>query len=245
MTDFQRALLDQILTSDARVAAHRQRRRLWTSLGAGITATVAAVVAVLSLGGSPATADVIVTVRDGTIRVTLTDLQASPREVASALADAGLDASVEARPVGPSNVGAFADVGFTGPVPVTIGHQDVRGNTFRTFTLPEGWKGHLAVGLGRPAQPGEIWALASDAFAPGEALHCSGVRGRSLAESTEPLTGIAVRAVTPTNPTPVPVADLSPAERDLLIVSAEAFSLDDVVVHLGAAGTAVPEEPAC
>jgi hypothetical protein len=46
--------------------------------------------------------------------------------------------------------------------------------------IPRDFTGQATIYVGRPAQPGETYDSANSAFAPGEALHCSGLLGTQV-----------------------------------------------------------------
>ena len=60
--------------------------------------------------------------------------------------------------------------------------------------IPTNFVGQLTIEIGRPAKVGETYEIATDAFAPGEVLHCSGVRGKTV---TEALPLLAAHGVNP------------------------------------------------
>jgi hypothetical protein len=242
---FQRELLERILASEPRIRRRRRNRRILAAAAAVVVASSVAAAGLIATDSEPVEADVVVSVHDGLVQVSLTDLtHMSPGAVASGLAKAGLRAQVEGRPVGPSNVGRFVDIATVGKG-IAIGHLDVEGSAFRTFTLPRGWTGELEIGVGVRARPGETYAVSSEAFADDEPLDCSDLLGRALSDATRELSGIAVRVATDAAPTPVALADADPTLSSWKIDSAEAFGPHDVLVHLVEPTTEVAPEQSC
>lgn len=240
---FQRALLEQLLTSEARVAERRRgRRRRWTAGVGAAVAAVAAVVGSLALTGSPAAADVRVTFEGPFVRVTLTDLDTKPREIVSALADAGFEASVRLDPVGPSNVGRFTSVVMSSGLDLDQGSRLVPDDGVSAFVFLRGTSGALEIGLGRAAEPGEVWVIPSDATAEGEVLHCVDVVGRRIRDVRRELRGIDVRAA---DPGAAPAAVVDAATDDRVISSVEATGSDAVILRVQPPGTPVDRRPPC
>ena len=169
------------LRGDLVAGARRQRgrRRRRSMLGGSMVVAASVVVTALMLGrADPAAADLDIRERGGRLEILLADAESRPGAVEEALRDAGIDASVDAVPVGPSNVGRF--VGFTTDLPADIQPLDSNGIAFPGFSIPVGFRGHLQLLLGRPAAGGEDYAAPSDAFAPGEPLSCD-LEGESVA----------------------------------------------------------------
>lgn len=155
-------------------ARHPRRLRRLT-----IAATVAAAVLIaLSFGiaqmmrPNPAQAAVQFSQDDGYIVAMVTDPFAAEQQLNAAFAAHHLDIDLKLVPVSPSIVGSVVflegadiqsifDKRYDGP----MGEQPVG------LRIPTDFKGHASIVLGRPAKPGETYASAGDAFAPGEALH--------------------------------------------------------------------------
>jgi hypothetical protein len=49
--------------------------------------------------------------------------------------------------------------------------------------IPTDFEGMFTIEIGRSAESGEPYDLATEAFAPGEVLHCSAVRGKTVREA--------------------------------------------------------------
>jgi len=225
-------------------AARRLPRRPRTRI-VGVAAAVAAVVAVaLATLISPQTAlaDVRVTHENGRIEVLLTDLESDSDEVEDALRAEGLDVEVEGVPTGPSNRGRFVSATASDPEVLEIDNQDNPGSAFLGFSVPEGWTGKLQIGLGRSAAPGEDYVAFSDAFAEGEPLACTAVRGETIAAAVDDLEGLDVSVQPIADET---LLDLVPLDQALqsgygewYITVGTAFSAKTIILD----ATAVPPE---
>ncbi|MEO7573508.1 MAG: hypothetical protein ABIX10_13830 [Acidimicrobiales bacterium] len=185
---------------------------------------------------SPAAADVEITVENGRVEVLLTDLTSTPEDVGQAFTDAGLDARIEGLPAGPSNVGRFVQVRIEGGDLQPIERIEEGKTAFMGFSLPEDWNGTLVISLGRPTNNAEPYAVASDAFATGEPLHCGDVLARTIGESVDRLDGLSVR-VQPLNEgslvPPIPLDALDLAKYGAwYVISGSALSQDEVLLQL-------------
>ena len=175
--DLLPGLREELVGAAWRTQQGRRRRRLY-AVASAAAVVLLAVVLTLAVGSSePVAAGVEVEVVDGRITVQLTAVEIRPAVVEGALRDVGLDATVVARPVGPSNVGRFLFGASSLPGGVEIGDLDAGG--FADFSAPVGLRDELELALGRPAG-GERYAIASDAYAPGEPLSCSDLYGEPV-----------------------------------------------------------------
>lgn len=181
-------LRDQLLAGGARLHARRRRRqeRFRRAAAAAAFGTVfaVAVVVAFSWGGSePASASVIVARVDGMWEVVVAGDDATAAMVEAALADRGVDGTVDAVPVGPSRVGQFVSGdGAVAPAGGRLSASTVRfpGDS-RTVRLL----------FGRPAGPGEPYAAFSDAFAAGEPLACvDNVWGEPVGTALQVVNGV-------------------------------------------------------
>lgn len=168
-------LREQLLAGGARFHERRRRRRELArragSLAAAVAVSVAGVVAVFSWGaGQPASASVVVTRVGDVWEVVVASDDATASMVETALRDQGVDAHVDAVPVGPSRVGQFV----SGDGAVSPSGGDLSGPSVQ-FPAAQVT---VRLRFGRPARSGESYMAFSDAFAPGEPLECvEGVRG--------------------------------------------------------------------
>jgi len=242
--------------SSPRAVARRQRRRLLAPLGTA-AAVVAVVAGSLLVVARPDTAQASlrVEIADGRLVVTLVDLVQRPEDIQEELAEAGLDVSVVAVPVGPSAVGRFVGEVAT-ELPAELHITDGGRSTFSGFSLPLGWSGSLELYVGRTARTGESYAAASDAFAPGEPLACSEVSGRPatlvLALAEERGLTLSFLALLPGDAgwQPVSTNDVAAGPfADWVVVAATATSADHVLVRIQddppAAGQASAPRPRC
>ena len=104
------------------------------------------------------------------------------------------------------------------------------------IVVADDWQGTLVISLGRLARPGEVYVVSSDAFADGEPLDCSGVLGRSLADSLDELAGLDLR-ISPSadgHPVPPEAFDAAAADRygSWIVTRGSALSPTDVILTL-------------
>jgi hypothetical protein len=233
-----------------RAVARRQRRRVLAPLGTA-AAAVAVVAGTLIVVAGPDTAQaaVQVEVADGRVVITLVDLEQRPEAIEAELAEAGLDVSIVAVPVGPSTVGRFVgDVATELPPEL---HVTRGGRTaFSGFSLPLGWPGSLELHVGRAARDGEAYAAVSDAFAPGEPLACSEALGGpaqlALALAQERGLTASFLALLPGDAgwQRVDAQDVAAGPFGAWVVmAANATSADDVVVRIQDAGAMTGQAP--
>ncbi len=173
--------------------AIRHRRPTVRIAAAGLATAGLAGVMVVGVPGSepsssipftaqPALAEVMVD-RDGE-RVTLTfgELWADPRNVAAALAEAGVTGKVTFVPSSPSLVGRLVALGESraaaGQISMEYDDGDAVSNDIVSLSFPASLTDDIQVVIGRRAVDGELYtSSAADATAPDEALHCVTVYG--------------------------------------------------------------------
>jgi hypothetical protein len=229
----------------ARAAAPR-RRPVLVPVAAAV-AGVALVVGTLLGGLRPHAADasVRVQVEEGRVIVTLVDLEHRPEEIEAAVRAAGLDVSVVAVPVGPSEVGRFVGE-VASDLPAELRVVDGGRSTFAGFSLPTWWRGSLHLEVGRPARAGETYAAFSDALAPGEPLACTGLLGRPAAQAVPPIAARGLHAAFLASalggsPRRIAAADLHAAGVDAwVVVAASATAADHVVIEIAPPPTGGP-----
>jgi hypothetical protein len=241
--------LDRLRVVLVEAAEGRRRRRAATAVRRLAAVTAVAVVALAIATAvelrtaEPAGAGVEVTHAGGDITVRLTDLEHRPAVIERALREAGIDAHVVAEPAGPSRVGLFLASRGRGALPSELRPLDEDDVFFPAFVIPEGWTGRLDLEVGRPARRGEQYVRYSDAFAPGEPLHCSGLLGRSATAAAAHLPaaarGVRFQALGPGSSVPV---DLTPADvgpspfAHYVVAGAIAVSPTSVVVTVTPTG---------
>ena len=230
-TPFQQALRDELLEAARR--GPRRRRWPWAAAAGAIAAGAGSL---LVLDTNPATADVEVHFEAGSVEVLMTDSRTSVAEVREVLAEAGIRVRIDEQPAGPSNVGRFVGVLIDGPGQQVTNVGGPSGTSFSSFTVDDDWQGTLVISLGRTARPGEVYVVSSDAFADGEPLDCSGVLGRSLAESADELAGFHVRISPSAEGYLVPPEALDAAAIDRygswIVTRGSALSPTDVILTL-------------
>ena len=187
-----RELLEDLLTREAPRARRRFRLARPSRLalaGCAVAATLA--VAVLPAGSpletEPAAAGVSFTTRDGFVIAEVSDPHAAAAQLRAAFAAHDLDVELELVPASPSLVGTVVMVGAggTGTIESLQSGRCVApaGGCPVGLRIPVGFRGHAEITLARAAEPGERFRSSGDAFAPGEPLHCSGLRGMRVADA--------------------------------------------------------------
>jgi len=194
IADPYQAKLREALVGAVEVKRLRQRRRAITrrvAFAAVVALALVATIVTVTLPDDRAEASIEVDVHDGSVFVRLLDLESRPDEIVGALRNAGINATVEPVPVGPSNVGRF--VGSSSEQGQAADIVREPGSTFTSFSVPEGYDGLLRLSLGRAAAPGELWKAPSNATAKGEVLACRNIRGHTAAEVSRQLAGTPAR----------------------------------------------------
>lgn len=161
------------------------RRPLLVLAASAIAAGVAVAVLVLNsaVQTQPARAAVSFrTAADGELVATVRNPFAAEKQLDAAFAAHGLHITVSLVPVSPSLVGTVvysSDNGGNDAIQ-TIGHGPCLtggGGCPIGLKIPSNFTGRGYITLGRPAKAGESYESTASAFAPGEALHCSGLFG--------------------------------------------------------------------
>lgn len=173
------ALRAGLVAAAGRLAAQRRRRRRARGMVVGVLAALVGTLAIGAPTTTPAAADVVVRVDDHEVFVLLVDLEHDPARIEAAIRGAGLDATVDGLPVGPSLVGRFLGRSTLHSRTPALRTVDGDERSFAGFALPVGWPGSLRLQVGVPAAGDEPYARFSDALAPGEALACRPLVGRS------------------------------------------------------------------
>ena len=189
------------------VPPRRTRARRWV-VPASIAAGVAALLFALSItlpggfpGGSHRAGAAVSFTQDGQYIVAVVeDPQADSQALTDAFDDHGLDITLQLLPVSPSFVGKFVELdtseGQSGIETIFDDHADCSapGSTSCPIGLkiPLGFQGHANITLGRAGEPGEDYATVNDAFAYGELLHCSGLRGMTVEQALPVLSRLGV-----------------------------------------------------
>jgi hypothetical protein len=165
------------------------------------------------------------TTESGDIIATVTDPFAAQSTLNAAFEAAGLDITVTLVPVSPSLVGTVISV--SQPVDEPDGHiEAIQHGTCIIpangcpigITVPRGFTGAGFITLGRPAQPGEIYTSTNSAFAPGEALYCSGLLNEQVATAIPQIQADNITAEWwHQNPTDNFTNDLPPSGNDYIV----------------------------
>jgi len=184
----------------------RPRRRRWAvsaAVGAAAAALLLAVSITLPKGSRPAAAAVSFTNEDGYIVAIVQDPQADSEALTAAFAQHGLDITLKLLPVSPSLVGKFVeqDTNAGGSEIETLFDDQAACTAPGSASCPIGLKipldfqGQANLTLGRASESDELYATVNDAFAPGELLHCSGLRGMTVDQAIPVLTRLGVDVV--------------------------------------------------
>ena len=180
----------------------RRRRRLaWAAAAAAIVIAAAAFGLTSALDDTaPATAAVSFSRSDGYIVASVENPFAAAAQLRAAFVAHGLDIDLELIPASPSAVGTvvFFDGPSGGPQiePLYSSTRPSPGGMATVgLRIPENFRGHASIYLGRGARPGEDYVSTGDAFAPGEALYKSGIQGMQVAAAAKVVSGLGLTAV--------------------------------------------------
>jgi hypothetical protein len=207
-----RALFEEIVSIPrsrrAGLASRVGRPRGPVRVGVAAAAAVSVLVLGLVVGSQLARPKeaVAFSVEGDHIVARIADPEATKQELEDAFAERGLDVRVILEPASPSIVGTIGwmyggDTGAPDPVVEILYEEGACFTPGGGDQCPVGLKivndfeGRLDVAIGRPAAPGEPYAMATDANAPGEILHCTGVRGRTVREALPVLEDRGVRVI--------------------------------------------------
>jgi hypothetical protein len=172
------------------VGRPRVARRL-AVLGAAVTLASVAAIVIAHSPVHPQNASAAVVFRGGAggeIVATVVDPFAAQDQLDAEFAARGFDITVNLVPVSPSLVGTIiytSDNGGASAIQALQGGPCVTGGGGCPIGLriPASFSGGGYITLGRPAEPGETYQSQTSAFAPGEALHCSGLLGAQVGAS--------------------------------------------------------------
>jgi hypothetical protein len=214
-SDRAEALFERIVSTHVgdRPRARRERRpragvrRLRSirrvALAAAAVCALAAGLVIASetlLAPAPAAAGVEITPRDGFFVARVVDLNADPEAMRAAFRDHGLDIELRLVPVSPSLTGEIVAMSDTaeGITHLADAETDCPAETRCGpigLRIPLDFRGQAEITLGREAGPGETYVSAGNAFAPDEALHCSGLLGVRVATARDELARRGVRVL--------------------------------------------------
>lgn len=187
----------------ARKARPRGTRLIAAAAAAAAVVVLVVVVPAALPGGSPGGARVAAAgvgfTQDGNYLIaTIDDPTASAAEMQAAFAQHGFDIQVQLQPASPSGVGTipFVDGAARGTpqiqdITTPCAADPVYGCT-TGLRIPMGFSDHAAIVVTRAAAPGEQYVWSGDAYSPGEVLHCSGLRGMTVADASPILQGLGL-----------------------------------------------------
>lgn len=171
----------------------RRRQRLIPAAGA-LAAAAAVAVLVISSGGETRSAPAVSfrDAADGQIIARVTNPLAAKQTLDAEFAAHDLNITVNLVPVSPSLVGTVVYIsdtaGANAIAPLQNGSCVSGGGACPIgLKLPADFTGQGYITLGRAAQPGESYDSTVSAFAPGEALHCSGLLGARVSSASSVL----------------------------------------------------------
>jgi hypothetical protein len=198
----------------------RPRVRRWAVPVA--IAAAAAVLLALSItlpagfpGGTRRAAAAISFTEDGRyIVAVIQDPQADSEALSAAFTQHSLDITLKLLPVSPSFVGKVVEQDTSGGSDIeTLFDENADCTTPGSTSCPIGLRipldfhGQANITLGRAGEPGEEYASVNDAFAPGELLHCSGLRGMTVQQAALVLSQVGVTAMWRSNDSTIDKVD--------------------------------------
>jgi hypothetical protein len=186
----QAALRDALLRAAPGHFARARRRAVQRRMVFALIFALAVIASIVTvaLPDDRADAGIDVRTRDGLVYARLLDIESRPDEIVAALRSAGINASVDLVPVGPSNVGRFVGSRATQTASITVVDGDAY--SFKAFSINEGYRGELVLELGRLAAEGEQWRGASNAMAKDEALSCLNLYDLTPPDAIHALSGV-------------------------------------------------------
>jgi hypothetical protein len=204
-------VFSEIVSSASRGGRRRRRQpaapRRRVALAFGGAAIVVVVATAILVGNdvvSPTRAEAagIHFARDGAyIEATIDDPSAPSASMEAAFAEAGLDVDVQVVSSSPSIAGTITMLD-TPPsfeaIYAAEGSCLLPGGATRCIIgmrVPAGFEGSASISVNGTPPPGELYNSTTDAFAPGEALHCSGVRGVTVSSAVPILADLGVTPV--------------------------------------------------
>ncbi|MFZ2051134.1 MAG: hypothetical protein WB698_06120 [Solirubrobacteraceae bacterium] len=184
-----------------RISATQWRRARASGRGAiGLAVAVAAAVSLavaiaisLASSSAPTAYALSFSEKNGYVIARIVNSYASVKELSRELAENHLRVTLRLLPVPAGSVGnvlEYQSEPADGVQPLQEGHC-VNGPCTVGVKVARGFTGSGLVYIGRPARRGESYASTpiGGAFAPGEALHCSGLQGASVAKVLPALAG--------------------------------------------------------
>jgi len=175
-------------TAVARSDGARVARR-----GAALVAAAVVLVAGVAVVGrslvSPSeakAAGVRFSLHEGYVDATIDDPSAPAASMEAAFAEYGLDIAVQVVPASPGLVGTITFINHKAdfePIYAPEGSCLLPGGSTRCIVgmrVPTDYSGSWTIVVNGPAAPGERYRSTGSALAPGELLHCSGIRGMTV-----------------------------------------------------------------
>jgi hypothetical protein len=139
--------------------------------------------------------------RGGYIDATIDDPTAPAASMEAAFAKAGLDISVDVIPSSPSHAGTITFMDTPSSFEPIYGPESsclLPGGGTRCvigMRVPADFSGTASIQVNGTPPAGQLYDSVNEALAPGEVLHCSGVRGMTVAEAVLILRKLGVTPV--------------------------------------------------
>jgi hypothetical protein len=239
----QETILAGVVAIPRRPARRAPRLRPGVAIPAsvGLAAAVLAIVLALVLRSAPAVHAAGVkfsypkTGADkGYIVATVTDPFAAQASLDAAFQQAGLDIQVSLVAASPSLVGTVVEISepSNGPqIDSLNGGSCVTGGGSCPIgvKIPRDFTGSGYITLGRPAQPGEEYETTTSSFAPGEALHCSGLIGKTYAQAEPVLSSDGITVQSPPSPGDY-ILDANPVKAGEIFLSVQSSPLSPALL---------------
>ena len=230
--------------------SHRRARLAWASALAAVVVVGAALGIASALHHASAPAAVSFSRSGGYIVARIADPDATAGQLRAAFLAKGLHIDLQLVPVSPSRVGSVVFMSVrsqgngSGHHAITQLYSSTRPATLVGLRIPVGFAGQADIILGRAALPGETYQAYGDAFARGEALYKSGLRGMRVAEAIKVVGQLGLTAAwrdvhssSVAAPTPGPLASSSASDfvqpaaiPDNSVIGAVSVAPDKVVI---------------
>ena len=177
----------------------RRARLVWAAAAAAVVVAAGIFGVTAALRDTPTAEAVSFSTSGSFIVAKIEDPYAAAQQLDAAFAAHGLDITLKLVPVSPSMVGAVVYMGTSdGASDIGILYSSSRkapgGPLPIGLRIPADFKGQADIVLGRAARPDETYVSTGDAFAPGEALYKSDLKGMRVSEAVVRLQALGLTA---------------------------------------------------